>query len=397
VLVQLEPKGVTLASIAAGGSDAYLRSYADAVVAFGHPVILSFGHEMNGNWYPWGYGHASSAHHRAVTASGSTGTAPFPGPCAGLSALSRRPGQDELRSARSGVHGQFQPAREVTMTGVTYGIVAGYDGSPGSAEAVRWASREAEARDTTLTVCLAWAPDHVELPTESAICDLARQHGKEILARGLPYAQSVLGHARVHAALIGGPAARVLCECSRTAEMVVVGSRGHSELPGLRLGSVAWQLAGHASGRVVIVRGRWRPVNQSPGPVLVGVDGSLASQAALRFAFEEAELRDVPLVVLCALGDAPGVLGGAHAMEERFSQIMTAEEKEHPEVTVLRQVAVGTPRSALLTAAAGAQMLIVGCRGRGGFEGMNLGSAAQAVLHCAPCPVGLVHPPVSQP
>ena len=61
VLVQLEPKDVTLASIAAGGSDAYLRSYADAVVAFGHPVILSFGHEMNGTWYSWGYGHASPA------------------------------------------------------------------------------------------------------------------------------------------------------------------------------------------------------------------------------------------------------------------------------------------------------------------------------------------------
>jgi mannan endo-1,4-beta-mannosidase len=58
VLVQLEPKGVTLASIAAGGSDTYLRSFADAVVAFGHPVILSFGHEMNGTWYPWGFGHA---------------------------------------------------------------------------------------------------------------------------------------------------------------------------------------------------------------------------------------------------------------------------------------------------------------------------------------------------
>ena len=61
VLVQLEPKQVTLASISTGGSDAYLRSYARAVVAFGHPVILSFGHEMNGNWYPWGYGHVSPA------------------------------------------------------------------------------------------------------------------------------------------------------------------------------------------------------------------------------------------------------------------------------------------------------------------------------------------------
>ncbi len=61
VLVQLQPSGVMLASIAAGGSDAYLRSYADAVAAFGHPVILSFGHEMNGNWYSWGDGHTPPA------------------------------------------------------------------------------------------------------------------------------------------------------------------------------------------------------------------------------------------------------------------------------------------------------------------------------------------------
>jgi nucleotide-binding universal stress UspA family protein len=142
------------------------------------------------------------------------------------------------------------------VTGVTDGIVSGYDGSPGSADALRWAAREAWARNTTLTVCLAWMPDHMELPTESAISDLARLHGKEILARGLPYGQSVLGPGRVHAALIGGSAAHVLCERSRTAEMVVVGSRGRSELPGLRLGSVSWQVAGHTRGRVVIVGGR---------------------------------------------------------------------------------------------------------------------------------------------
>jgi len=281
------------------------------------------------------------------------------------------------------------------MTGMADEIVAGYDGSPGSAEAVRWAAREALARGTTLTVCLAWLPDHMELATESALSDLARQHGKEILARGLPYAQSVLGPARVHAALAGGPAAYVLCERSRAAQMVVVGCRGHSELPGLRLGSVSWQVAGHASGPVVVVRGRWRPVNQSPGPVVAGVDGSGASQAAVSFAVQEAALRGVPLVALCALADAPGVLGGARALQERFSQLMTAEERARPDVTVIRQVTAGAPRSALLTAAAGAQMLIVGCRGRGGLEGMSLGSVAQAVLHHAPCPVAVIHPPAS--
>ncbi len=278
------------------------------------------------------------------------------------------------------------------MTDMTRGIVAGYDGSPGSDEALRWAAREAQARGTTLTVCLAWVPDHMMLPTEPALADLARQRGIQVLDRGLPYARSVLGPGLVRAELAGEPAASALCERSRTAEMVVVGSRGHSGLAGLRLGSVPWHLAAHGHGRIVIVRGEWRPVNESPGPVVAGVDGSPASWAAVTFAFEEAALRDVPLVAVCALADSPGTLGGARRMEEGFSHAMTLREKEHADVTVLRQVAAGAPRSALLRAAAGAQMLVLGARGRGGLDGMALGSVAQALLHHAPCPVAIVHP-----
>jgi nucleotide-binding universal stress UspA family protein len=277
------------------------------------------------------------------------------------------------------------------MTEMTYGIVAGYDGSSGGGDALRWAAREAKARGTTLTVCLAWTPDHMALPPASDLCDLAREHGQVILARGLPYAESVLGPARVRTELAGGSAAHVLCERSRTAEMVVVGWRGHSELRDLQLGSVAWQVAGHASGRVVVVRGEWRPANQAPGPVVVGADGSPAAQAATAFAFEEAALRDVPLVAVCALADAPGRLGEAHQVEEDFGHLLACEAKEHPDVTVVRQVLVGTPRAALLTASADAQMIVVGARGRRGLEGMRLGSVAQAVLHHAPCPVGVVH------
>jgi len=283
------------------------------------------------------------------------------------------------------------------MKGMTYDIVAGYDGSPGSAQAVRWAAREALARGMTLTVCLAWRPGHLEMASQLASWELAGQDGKKILAGGLPYAELVLGPGRVHAEFGGGPAAEVLCERSRTAEMVVVGSRGHGKLPGLRLGSVSWQVAGHASGRVVIVGGRWRPVNEAPGPIVVGVDGSAASQAALTFAFEEAALRDVPLEALCALADAAGRLGEMRLIEDDFNQLMACEEKGHPDITVVRNVVVGAPRSALLTAAGASQMLITGCRGRGGLEGMNLGSVAQAVLHHSPCPVGIVHPPGCQP
>jgi Glycosyl hydrolase family 26 len=58
-LIQMEPAHVSLSAIASGKYDGYLSAYASAVHSFGHPVILSFGHEMNGSWYSWGNGHVS--------------------------------------------------------------------------------------------------------------------------------------------------------------------------------------------------------------------------------------------------------------------------------------------------------------------------------------------------
>jgi hypothetical protein len=60
-LVQMDPDNISVAEIASGGYDAYLSSYAEAVRAYGDPVILSFGHEMNGSWYTWAYQHTSPA------------------------------------------------------------------------------------------------------------------------------------------------------------------------------------------------------------------------------------------------------------------------------------------------------------------------------------------------
>lgn len=60
-VVQIEPGTVSLPEIADGSQDAYLISYAEDVRAFGHPVVLSFGHEMNGAWYRWGYRHVTPA------------------------------------------------------------------------------------------------------------------------------------------------------------------------------------------------------------------------------------------------------------------------------------------------------------------------------------------------
>ena len=63
-IVQIDPTLASIPGIAAGVYDSYLRSYADSVRDFGHPVIIGFGHEMNATWYPWGYGHVPAGHVR---------------------------------------------------------------------------------------------------------------------------------------------------------------------------------------------------------------------------------------------------------------------------------------------------------------------------------------------
>ena len=61
LLIDIDPTSASCATIAAGQQDAFLQSYAQSVKAFGHPVIISFGHEMNGTWYPWGWTHTQPA------------------------------------------------------------------------------------------------------------------------------------------------------------------------------------------------------------------------------------------------------------------------------------------------------------------------------------------------
>lgn len=127
-----------------------------------------------------------------------------------------------------------------------------------------------------------------------------------------------------------------------------------------------------------------------PAPVVVGTDGSPKSQAALDFAAEEAALRDAPLVAVCALSDAAGVLGTARMIEADFSIAMSKVKADYPDVLVQKRLEQGAPRAALLSAASRGQLLVVGARGRGGVNEMTLGSVTFAVLHHAPCPVVVV-------
>jgi nucleotide-binding universal stress UspA family protein len=280
------------------------------------------------------------------------------------------------------------------MTGTTDGVLVGYDGSASSERALRWALREARWRDAVLTVCHAWAPGCAQQPPGANDTPGRSQlTGELVLAPALRLARSIMDPQAVRPLLAAGTAAQVLCDHSRDAGMIVVGSRGRGGLAGLLLGSVSQQVSAYARGYVVVVRGHWHEAaGYLPGPVAAGADGSAASRAAIAFAAEEAVLRAVPLLAVSALADTAGGLGGAARMEEAASQDIARQEKEHPGLTIARQVTPGQPRTALLAAAGGAQLLVVGSRGRGGIMGMPLGSVSQAMLHHCPCPVAVVHP-----
>ena len=140
------------------------------------------------------------------------------------------------------------------------------------------------------------------------------------------------------------------------------------------------------------------------GKIIVGVDGSPGSIAALRWAHAEAALRGASLEAIAvwqypmmttmpAFGAMPDVTDLSKQTEEHLLEILRANGIEStPEVAVSVCVAEGTAASALTSAATGADLLVVGSRGHGGFAGLLLGSVSHQCTMHAPCPVVVVHP-----
>jgi nucleotide-binding universal stress UspA family protein len=133
--------------------------------------------------------------------------------------------------------------------------------------------------------------------------------------------------------------------------------------------------------------------------IVVGVDGSPASKQALRWAVEHAALTGATVDVVHALqvpvtdGWAPMfdlVENLSKAGEQMLADAVAAVAEAHPAVTMQVRLIEGHPATVLLTQADGADLLVVGSRGHGGFVGALLGSVSQYCAHHAGCPVVIV-------
>ncbi|QSB16887.1 universal stress protein [Natronosporangium hydrolyticum] len=290
-------------------------------------------------------------------------------------------------------------------------VVVGVDGSPASHTAVELAAREAHLHHSPLRVVHAfewpllgvYLGPSPELPADEAGAAGLRADANRVLAEALAHAHSVSGTLgggtpQIEGEVVTGEVSPVLLREAAGAALLVVGDRGLGGFGGLLLGSVAIQVAAHAPAPVLVARGQLR----RQGPVVVGVDGSAVSQAAVGFAFAEAAARDAELLAVAAwtgrvsteqaeqlplIYDADDIEA---AQVTALHQALAPARDQWPQVPVRELVRRGRPARVLLAAAEPAQLVVVGARGRGGFTGLLLGSVSQAMLHHAGCPVAVV-------
>jgi nucleotide-binding universal stress UspA family protein len=266
-------------------------------------------------------------------------------------------------------------------------VVVGVDGSSSAWHAAQWATSEAARKGARLTVVHALPVDGGPAATPSWLDRLLADVRQ-------------CGTTEIDVRVQRGRPAPLLLDSAQQARLVVVGGWGADAYPGMLAGSVALALVTHASCPVAVVRGS-APEATPPeeGPVVVGVDGSPTSDAALDEAFAIAAGWGTDLVAVHTWSDVvPGPSGAAVRLPENWStlaaeaeellaQRLAAHRPAYPGVAVEARVLYDQPVRALLAEAETARLLVVGRRGRGGFSGMLLGSTSQVLVQYAPCPV----------
>lgn len=296
------------------------------------------------------------------------------------------------------------------MTGIAPRIVVGLDGSPESLTAARWAADEATLRDLPLHLVHAFTIPTVGMigyTVPTALTDGLYASGEQIVADATTELLAARPNLEITGRLVQADPRPALVEASTDAAITVVGTRGGGRIPEVILGSVALHVAAHGRSPIAVI-----PVGSdaatetsAQGPVRLGVDGSRISEAAVEFAFDEADRRRAPLQAVIVWDDADlrGLVAAGTPLdlvEDDREHALLAEQlagwrDKYPDVVVEQVVRRGRAPEALLRPdrqGPAPQMIVVGSRGRGGFAGLLLGSTSHRLIGHSHWPVLVVRP-----
>lgn len=288
-------------------------------------------------------------------------------------------------------------------------IVVAVDGSDDSRRAVDWAADQAAAESRTLTVL------NVVRPTEALAASYLVSAGVDLVTlkeeievdirRSLKDTADhvAAGHPDVvvRTALAHGDPRETLVEASRSAHLLVMGSRGLGGFGSLLLGSVSLAVTRHASCPVVVVRPSGSHLTGHAG-VLVGVDGTPGSVPVLEFAFHHASQRGLPLTVMHCFWEVGGVPVASTDQRLDDLRLLVAESmaglgEKYPDVSVSTELRRGLVDTTLGEEAEHYDLVVVGGHPRGSLWRLVLGSVADTVLEHAHGPVAVVPEPTGQP
>ncbi len=286
-------------------------------------------------------------------------------------------------------------------------VVVGVDGSEGSIAAMRWAAYEAARREWPLhVVTCAQLPVAVEAGMVSAgafagsSMDVILKDQEAINQRAVDLARSLGAGPKLKVSgetVLGAPA-YALVSAAHEHDLLVVGATGHPGRLTDMLGSVATVAAHRAKCPIVVVCGNAR-ADHAITRVVVGVDGSPGSDAATKWATEEAVRCGAELVLVHGwtypyVGARTGVSEPRDDMRldamRTLEAAMAAVRDVVPGVRCRSVVSEESAAKAIIDAAVDGDLVVVGSRGRGGFRALLLGSVSRTVIQHSPCPVAVI-------